>query len=82
MEIIGYMAILTSLLSILKNFKNNIIILLSLELFFIGIAILFVDSSFYLDNLEGITTAVFILCLAATESAIGLTILMINKKNI
>lgn len=82
MEKLGYMTILISVLSIIKNYKNNILILLSLELFFIGISIIFLDTSLYLDDINGILTTVFILCISATESAIGLSILMINKKNI
>jgi len=80
MENLGHILILISILSIIKNYKNNIIILLSLELMFIGISLIFLNSSLYLDNFDGLITSIFILCLSATESAIGLTILMINKK--
>lgn len=81
MTTLGYILIIIGILSILKNYKNNILILLSLELFFIGISILFLDTGLSHDDYEGVITSIFILCLSATESAIGLTILMINKKN-
>lgn len=80
MEILGYIIIITSIISTIKNYKNNIIILLSLELFFIGISILFIESSYYLDDFYGIITGILLLGLSATESAIGLTILMAKKK--
>jgi len=81
LNILGYILILTSIISTIKNYKNNILILLSLELFFVGLAILFINSGLEFDDFIPITIAVFILCLSATESALGLTILMINKKN-
>jgi NADH:ubiquinone oxidoreductase subunit K len=78
---IGYMLILTSIGSCIKNYKNNILILLSLELFFVGLAVLYINAGLEFDDFTPITIAVLILCLSATESALGLTILMINKKN-
>lgn len=81
MERLGYILILISILGIIKNYRNNILILLSLELFFIGISILFLQTSLILDDIEGVITSILILCLSAIESAIGLTILLANKKN-
>ena len=79
---IGIITILVSILSIVKNYNNNLLLLLSLELFFIGVALLYIDTSILLDDSSGITTAIFILCLSATESAIGLTILILHKKSL
>lgn len=81
MSTLGHIIIIIGLLGIIKNYKNTILALLSLELFFIGLSILFLNSSYLLDDFEGIVGAIIILCISATESAIGLTILMINKKN-
>lgn len=72
--------ILISLISIIKNRNNYIIILLTLELLLIGISLIFLDSSLRLDDFNGIVTTVFLLTLGAIESAIGLTILIIYKK--
>lgn len=80
MKFLGIATICISLLSILRNFKNFILILLSLELFFIGISLLFLDSSLYLDDINGIISSIFILCLSASESAIGLSILLLYSK--
>lgn len=76
MERIGHIIIIIGIIGIIKNYRNNILLLLSLELIFIGISLLYIDTSLKLDDLEGIITAIFILCLSATESAIGLTILL------
>lgn len=81
MKILANILILTSLISIIKNFNNNIILLISLELLFIGITLLFLYSSLYLDDFEGIITSILLLCISATESAIGLTLLIAIKKN-
>lgn len=72
--------IFISIISIIKNRNNYIILLLTLELLLIGICLIFLDSSLYLDDYNGIISTVFLLTLGAIESAIGLTILIIYKK--
>lgn len=76
MEKIGNIIILIGLMGIIKNYKNNILLLLSLELIFIGISLLYISTSLKIDDLEGVISGILILCLSATESAIGLTILL------
>jgi NADH:ubiquinone oxidoreductase subunit K len=73
--------IFLSFLSLLKNRNNYIILLLTLELLLIGICLIFLDSSIRLDDFNGILSTIFLLTLGAIESAIGLTILIIYKKN-
>ena len=72
--------IFISLISIIKNRNNYIILLLTLELLLIGISLIFLDSSLRLDDFNGIVTTIYLLTLGAIESAIGLTILIIYKK--
>jgi NADH-quinone oxidoreductase subunit K len=55
---------------------NYIIILVSIELIIIGITILFINYSLVYNNIEGITTSIYLLLLAAAETAIGLTIIL------
>ncbi len=57
--------------------KNIIIILMSIELMLLSININFILFSIYLDNLTGQLFALFILTVAAAESAIGLAILVV-----
>ena len=59
-------------------FKNNIIIILmSLELILFSINLNFIFFSLYLDDLIGQMFALYILTVAAAESAIGLAILVV-----
>lgn len=67
--------IFVSIVSILLNRNNYIFILISLELFLLGISLLFISASLFFDDLNGIMTALFILTIGAAESAIGLSIL-------
>ncbi|PJF20190.1 NADH dehydrogenase subunit 4L (mitochondrion) [Paramicrosporidium saccamoebae] len=81
MKLISNILIIVSIISIIKNYKNNILILLSLELLFIALSLIFLESGLYLDDFEGIISSIFIICLTATESALGLTILILASKN-
>ena len=62
---------------IFLNRKNIIIILMSIELMLLAININFVIFSVYLDDMTGQIFALFILTIAAAESAIGLAILVV-----
>ena len=57
--------------------KNIIVILMSIELMLLSINLNFIIFSVYLDNLTGQIFALFILTVAAAESAIGLAILVV-----
>lgn len=57
--------------------KNIIIILLSIELMLLSINFNFIIFSAYLDDFSGQIFSLFVLTVAAAESAIGLAILVI-----
>ena len=57
--------------------KNIIIILMSIELMLLSININFILFSVYLDSITGQVFALFIVTVAAAESAIGLAILVV-----
>lgn len=57
--------------------KNIIIILMSIELMLLAININFIIFSVYLDDLTGQIFSLFVLTVAAAESAIGLAILVV-----
>ena len=82
MEKIGLLLIIVSVLSIILNYKNNIIILISLELLLIAISILFLNFSFYFDDLDGFLITFFLLVISAAEASIGLTILVLTNYRI
>jgi NADH-quinone oxidoreductase subunit K len=64
-----------SILGLVLNRKNILITLISLELILLAVNINFTLFSIYLDDILGQIFVLFILTVAATESAIGLAIL-------
>ena len=61
-------------LGILNNRKNLLYILISLELILLCLNLNFSYFSFYLDDIFGQIFSLFILTVAASESAVGLAI--------
>ncbi len=70
---IGIILIILSIISILSR-ENLILVLISLELFILGISLIFISSALFLDDMDGIMTALFLLTIGAAESAIGLSL--------
>lgn len=66
---------------IFLNRKNIITILLSIELMLLAININFVAFSVYLKDLTGQVFSLFVLTVAAAESAIGLAIVVVYYRN-
>lgn len=62
---------------IIMNKKNIIFVLMSIELMLLAINLNFIIFSVYLDDILGQIFSLFILTIAAAESAIGLAILVI-----
>ena len=56
--------------------KNIIIILISIELILLAVNFNFITFSVYGEHVQGQTLALFVLAVAAAESAIGLAILV------
>jgi|TARA_R110000744_G_scaffold171245_5_gene289716 NADH-quinone oxidoreductase subunit K len=75
--IVSIILFLIGILGIFLIKKNIIIILMSIELMLLAININFVIFSVYLDDMTGQIFALFILTIAAAESAIGLAILVV-----
>jgi len=80
---INYILILTSivffigLFGIILNRKNILIIIMSIELLLLAVNLNFAALSIYLDDMVGQIFVLFILTIAATESAIGLAIITV-----
>ena len=66
---------------IFLNRKNVIIILMSIELILVAVNINLVSFSIYLQDLVGQVFTMFILTVAAAESAVGLAIIVVYYKN-
>ena len=69
------------IIGIFLNRKNVIIILMSIELILLAVNINLVSFSIFLQNLVGQVFAMFILTVAAAETAVGLAIIVIYYKN-
>ena len=76
MDKIGIWIILIGILSIILKRYNYIIILISIEIIIIGVSLLILNYSIKYNNIEGITTTIYLLTLGAVESALGLSILI------
>lgn len=67
---------LIGVLGLVLNRKNILITIMSIELMLLAVNLNFVLFSIYLDDVVGQIFVLFILTIAATESAIGLAILV------
>ena len=77
---IGLIIVYLGLAGILLN-KNNIIIsIISIEIMFYGINYYLLTSSLLIQDMEGLVLSIFVLTIAAAESAIALALLMIYFK--
>ena len=68
------------LFGVILNRKNILTILMSIELLLLGINLNFATLSIYLDDIIGHIFVIFILTIAAAESAIGLAIITVFYK--
>jgi NADH-quinone oxidoreductase subunit K len=83
MDLIHYLGFsmilfLLGIWGIFLNRKNILIMLMSIELMLLAVNMNFFVFSVYLDDMVGQVFALFILTVAAAESAIGLAILVIT----
>jgi len=66
-----------SLLGIVLNRRNILITLMCIELVLLSLNLNFITFSVYLDDIYGQLFSLFILTIAAAESAIGLALIII-----
>ena len=57
--------------------RNIIVIIMSIELILLSVNLLFIFFSLYLDDISGQIISLYILTIAAAESAIGLALIVI-----
>jgi len=74
--LVGVILFLVGILGILLNRKNILIMLMSIELILLAVNYNLIVFSVYLNDLVGELLALFVLTVAAAESAIGLAILV------
>lgn len=68
-------------IGIFINRKNVIVILMSVELILLAVNINFIAFSTHLNDISGQVFSIFILTVAAAETAIGLAILVVFYRN-
>jgi NADH-quinone oxidoreductase subunit K len=73
---IAFILFILGVVGIIVNRKNIIILLMSVELMLLSINFLLLTVSSFLDDITGQIFALYILVVAAAESAIGLSILV------
>ncbi len=79
--IVGAILFILGFLGIFLNRKNVIIILMSIELMLLAVNINMVAFSAYWHDLTGQVFTMFILTVAAAETAIGLAIVVVLFRN-
>jgi NADH-quinone oxidoreductase subunit K len=74
--ILSFILFVLGVIGIIANRKNIIILLMSIELILLSINFLLLTLSVFIDNIHSQIFALYILVVAAAESAIGLSILI------
>ena len=78
---VGAILFALSVIGIFLNRKNLIVLLMAIELMLLAVNMNFVAFAHFLGDLHGQVFVFFILTVAASESAIGLAILMLLFRN-
>ena len=79
--ILGAIIFTIGIIGIFLNRKNLIVILMCIELLLLAVNINLVSFSIFLNDLNGQIFALFILTVAAAETAIGLAIIVLYYRN-
>ena len=80
--VLGAILFAIAVVGIFLNRKNVIVLLMAIELMLLAVNLNFVAFSYFLGDLSGQIFVLFILTVAAAESAIGLAILVVLFRNL
>ena len=80
--VLGAILFAISVVGIFMNRKNIIVLLMAIELMLLAVNMNFIAFSHYLGDAAGQIFVIFILTVAAAESAIGLAILVVLFRNL
>ena len=78
--LVSVIILLISFFGLIYNKKSILIILISIELILLSVNILFIVFSIYLDDIIGQIFTLFILTIAAAETSIGLSLLLVSYR--
>jgi len=73
---LGLIICFLGMCGIFINTRNILISLISIEMMFYGLNIYLIALSLYLDDMAGLILSLFLLTIAAAESAIALALIM------
>ena len=76
-EFLFFLILSIGVAGIVFNYKNIVVMLISIELSLLAVNLSFIFSSIILNDIMGILFALLILTIAAAEAAIGLAILVL-----
>ena len=80
--VLGAILFAIAMVGIFLNRKNLIVLLMAIELMLLAVNLNFVAFSHFLGDIAGQVFVLFILTVAAAESAIGLAILVVLFRNL
>ena len=80
--VLGALLFAVSVVGIFLNRRNVIVLLMAIELMLLAVNLNFVAFSHFLGDISGQIFVLFILTVAAAESAIGLAILVVLFRNL
>jgi NADH-quinone oxidoreductase subunit K len=80
--VLGAILFAIAVVGIFLNRKNVIVLLMAIELMLLAVNLNFIAFSYFLGDVSGQIFVLFILTVAAAESAIGLAILVVLFRNL
>ncbi len=80
--VLGAVLFAIAVVGIFLNRKNVIVLLMAIELMLLAVNLNFIAFSYFLGDVSGQIFVLFILTVAAAESAIGLAILVVLFRNL
>ena len=78
--LVSVIIFMISFFVLIYNKKSILIILISIELILLSVNILFIVFSIYLDDIVGQIFTIFVLTIAAAETSIGLSLLLVSYR--
>jgi len=78
--LVSVIIFMISFFGLIYNKKSILIILISIEFILLSVNILFIVFSIYLDDIVGQIFTIFVLTIAAAETSIGLSLLLVSYR--
>ena len=79
-EKVGIILFLIGILGFILNRKNIILLIISIEMILLAISFIMILTAFFQDDLIGINFSLYVLAIAGSEAAIGLSLLVLFNK--